>query len=228
MGRLERKIERALTLAFIKALVWVLLTPFKFIGWLFTQKKSKTINSSGYVVLTDTGELEHRHIAMKILGRKLNRDEIVHHINGVKIDNAISNLCLMNNEKHEHFHSWLRWKKEKSGKYPTIKNQRQVLKKEYGGLLLDSVDRKLENETPKSSSIQTSLLEELKTVRGMLATEHNVPAYMIFNNKTLEEMATKMPITEKDMLRIKGVGRVKVQRYGSFFLHEIREYRKSS
>ncbi len=97
------------------------------------------INEKGYVVLYQEDELEHRHIAKHILNRDLYQNEIVHHINGKKTDNVIGNLCLMDCEKHEHFHSWLRWKKEKSGHYPSIGHQKNVLEREYGGTLLENL-----------------------------------------------------------------------------------------
>lgn len=92
------------------------------------------LNSEGYIVIS---ELEHHYVAKQVLGRDLMPNEVVHHINGKKSDNNVKNLCVMDAEKHEHFHSWLIWKKEKSGSYPSINNQKKVLEQEYGGTLLE-------------------------------------------------------------------------------------------
>jgi hypothetical protein len=100
---------------------------------------TKSIDENGYVLLSPINEFEHRYIAKKRLGRDLAQDEIVHHINGKKADNEIGNLCLMDREKHEHFHSWLRWKKEKDGGYPSFSDQKRVLVEEYGGTLLENL-----------------------------------------------------------------------------------------
>lgn len=116
--------------------------------WLRSILKSrpaKHTDSRGYVVLSDLKELEHRSIAKQILKRELKQNEIVHHINGKKTDNRIWNLCLMDREKHEHFHSWLKWKKEKSSRYPSIKVQQKTLEEEYDGMLLG----KLKSADPK-------------------------------------------------------------------------------
>lgn len=120
----------------------ILLLGIAFLIWAITSIFSKPksyIDSRGYVVLTKFNELEHRYIAKQVLKRDLARNEIVHHINGKKTDNSVSNLCLMDREKHEHFHSWLMWKKKKSGKYPPFSDQRRILESEYGGTLLEFV-----------------------------------------------------------------------------------------
>ena len=228
MGRFERKIERILTRAFFKAVVWVLLSPFKLLLWLFKVKQKREINSRGYVFLTEVEELEHRYIAMQLLGRKLHSDEVVHHINGLKTDNQIGNLCLMNKEKHEYFHSWLKWKKEKSGSYPNFKKQKNVLEKEYGGTLLENLNYLPESPNKETSKDKKQLLADLKGTRKTLASDNGVPLFMIFNNGTLDEMVEKLPTTEDEMLKIKGVGPVKMRKYGDSFLRNIKDFKKNT
>jgi len=60
-------------------------------------KGGKEITKAGYVRLwisRDKRVLEHRQLMEGHLGRKLNRDEVVHHINGNNADNRLANLQL--------------------------------------------------------------------------------------------------------------------------------------
>ena len=68
-----------------------------------------------------------------------------------------------------------------------------------------------------------SLWEALRACRQSLASEHNVPAYVIFHDKTLHEMLTYRPQTAAEMLGISGVGQTKLDRYGDQFLAVLRD-----
>ncbi|MFN2308084.1 MAG: DNA helicase RecQ [Paracoccaceae bacterium] len=65
------------------------------------------------------------------------------------------------------------------------------------------------------------LLSALKAKRRALAEKQGVPAYIIFNDRTLIEMAEKRPMTLDDLARIGGVGAKKLDTYGRDFLSVI-------
>lgn len=65
------------------------------------------------------------------------------------------------------------------------------------------------------------LLSALKAQRRVLAEAANVPAYIIFNDKTLIEMAETRPASLDDMARISGIGTKKLDRFGQDFLQVI-------
>ena len=67
------------------------------------------------------------------------------------------------------------------------------------------------------------LWEALRACRQTLASEHNVPAYVIFHDKTLHEMLAYRPQTAAEMLGISGVGQTKLDRYGDRFLSVLRD-----
>ena len=68
-----------------------------------------------------------------------------------------------------------------------------------------------------------SLWEALRACRQSLASEHNVPAFVIFHDKTLHEMLAYRPQTASEMLGISGVGQTKLDRYGDRFLSVFRD-----
>jgi ATP-dependent DNA helicase RecQ len=63
-----------------------------------------------------------------------------------------------------------------------------------------------------------TLFSKLKKLRSRLALEHGVPAFVIFHDTTLHEMVDKRPITKAAFQKLKGVGDVKLRRYGAIFL----------
>ena len=68
------------------------------------------------------------------------------------------------------------------------------------------------------------LYERLRAVRGELAQKASMPAYIIFSNATLADMAAQAPRTMDDFLQVSGVGEAKAKRYGKTFLKVIDEY----
>jgi ATP-dependent DNA helicase RecQ len=69
-----------------------------------------------------------------------------------------------------------------------------------------------------SSSVDGELLTLLKSLRLHLAREKGVPAYLIFNDATLLEMAARKPRNEAELLQVPGVGPAKLEKYGDAFL----------
>jgi ATP-dependent DNA helicase RecQ len=78
------------------------------------------------------------------------------------------------------------------------------------------------NESGESEDADMSLFDELRKLRKQLADERNVPAYVVFSDATLLQMAQKRPICEDDLLDISGVGPKKVAAYGAAFLKVLR------
>jgi ATP-dependent DNA helicase RecQ len=73
--------------------------------------------------------------------------------------------------------------------------------------------------------VNTDLLSELKKLRFSISREKNVPAYVIFSDKVLKQMATDMPVTTNQFLGISGVGMNKTDQYGEEFMAVIRKYK---
>jgi ATP-dependent DNA helicase RecQ len=68
------------------------------------------------------------------------------------------------------------------------------------------------------------LYGQLRQLRTELAREAALPAYCVFTDRTLIEMAAAAPRSEEELLGVPGVGAAKLERYGSAFLALIREF----
>lgn len=66
------------------------------------------------------------------------------------------------------------------------------------------------------------IYEALKTMRLKLAKEEGVPAYYIFNNKTLDDLIEKKPTSKEDLLKVFGLSEVKVGKYGEEIIGVIK------
>jgi ATP-dependent DNA helicase RecQ len=114
----------------------------------------------------------------------------------------------------------------------------------YGALLLTEASRPLlrgeqklnVREDPKPSAPRKkartalaevpdhdrALWEALRECRRRIATERNLPPYVIFHDATLRQMVAERPADRDALLRISGVGQAKLERYGDEFLEVLR------
>lgn len=88
-------------------------------------------------------------------------------------------------------------------------------------------EKALRERFPQSGTViaDSKLLADLKALRKRLAEKEKVPAFVIFSNATLEDMAKKQPKTMDEFLTVSGIGRVKAQRYSTAFLKELEKHR---
>lgn len=75
-----------------------------------------------------------------------------------------------------------------------------------------------------NKSYDIKLFEMLKTLRKKIAREKNLPPFVIFQDPSLEEMATTYPTTNDELAQVNGVGMGKVNKFGKEFLAVIRKY----
>ena len=117
------------------------------------------------------------------------------------------------------------------GEYPIVKVTQKAKdllsgeKKLYLSLPkqeLDPAPARKESLDPASQR----LFDQLRLLRRELAAAAKVPPYVVFSDATLQEMARTRPVTKEQMGKISGVGTVKLERYGEFFLQEIRSFQQ--
>jgi ATP-dependent DNA helicase RecQ len=77
-------------------------------------------------------------------------------------------------------------------------------------------------EVPTLSGADEALLARLRDLRRMISREEQVPAYVVFPDRTLAEIAVRRPADASAMGKIRGVGPVKLERYGERFLDVVR------
>ena len=99
----------------------------------------------------------------------------------------------------------------------------------YGAapLLMRSDREKLPASRPIPMELEgedAELFRHLRSLRARTARFQGIPAYMVFSDKTLREMAVRRPATMAELRAVGGVGSAKAERYGKQFLEEIRKF----
>ncbi|NCF20308.1 MAG: DNA helicase RecQ [Haliea sp.] len=83
---------------------------------------------------------------------------------------------------------------------------------------------KRQTRTPLPVDIDVALWEALRDCRRELAEQQGVPPYVIFHDRTLQEMCTILPQSLSQFGRITGVGERKLEKYGQTFLQVIEDH----
>lgn len=79
-------------------------------------------------------------------------------------------------------------------------------------------------EKSKTQVLREELFERLVQLRRLMAQKQGVPPYLIFSDATLEAMAERRPVNDRDMQQISGVGERKLQLFGDAFIGAIRSF----
>ncbi|MCV6606726.1 MAG: DNA helicase RecQ [Campylobacterales bacterium] len=116
------------------------------------------------------------------------------------------------------------------GEFRTLKVTsigRQILKGEKVDIdashfVIEKSFKEYKKEEPKNETF-----EKFRELRGNLAKEESVPAYLIFSDKTLIEISNKLPTTESEFLGISGVGEAKLEKYGEIFIDFCKEIKET-
>ncbi|MGB9374853.1 MAG: HRDC domain-containing protein, partial [Jiangellales bacterium] len=74
---------------------------------------------------------------------------------------------------------------------------------------------------PPLAAADQSLFDALRAERARIAEEASVPAYVVFHDSTLREMATRRPADAVALRQVPGIGAAKMEKYGEQFLAVI-------
>jgi len=140
------------------------------------------------------------------------------------------------NDKHA-VHNWIEQLVgqgfvEKTGEYNVLSvtaEGRRVLKGEVVPRLLRPApkrerERKAKVATESWEGVDKGLFETLRKLRAALARKRGVPAYVIFGDAALRDMARRRPSTLQHFIDVKGVGQAKCDQYGRIMIEKIRAY----
>ena len=75
-----------------------------------------------------------------------------------------------------------------------------------------------------ATSFDKNLVHILQKIRKQIAEEKNIPPFIVFQDPSLEDMATQYPINMEELRNIIGVGKGKAEKYGSAFITAIKQY----
>lgn len=103
--------------------------------------------------------------------------------------------------------------------WEVMRNQRQVR-------LVQAKEKLQKTRFDENSwdGVDAGLFEYLRNLRREIASERNVPAYVIFSDATLRDMARQRPNSTTAMLGVRGVGEKKLADLGDRFVSEIKSY----
>jgi formiminotetrahydrofolate cyclodeaminase len=94
------------------------------------------------------------------------------------------------------------------------------------GVALGSMVGSLTVGKKKYAAVEADIIAlnvRAEALRKRLAAKQKLPAYMVFNDSTLRQMALKKPLSVEELLNIPGVGEKKAARYGQEFLSVIED-----
>ncbi|MFM8346950.1 MAG: RQC domain-containing protein, partial [Bacteroidota bacterium] len=89
---------------------------------------------------------------------------------------------------------------------------------------IDDEEESSERATGTTKAYDPKLFEMLKVLRKQIARQRELPPYVIFQDPSLEEMATVYPTTTEELASVNGVGMGKVNKFGKEFLDLIQKY----
>jgi ATP-dependent DNA helicase RecQ len=108
---------------------------------------------------------------------------------------------------------------------PVLRGERKVQLRQYQ----KPVKKKRESAKPKGyvetdlSTVEQAIFDKLRWWRVETARKHNVPAYVIFHDVTMREIAKMKPVSLGDLRNVSGVGEKKLETYGEEIVALIAE-----
>ncbi|MGF1564145.1 MAG: RecQ family ATP-dependent DNA helicase [Flavobacteriales bacterium] len=144
-----------------------------------------------------------------------------------KFWNAVARQCVVNGFADKEVESYGVLKLTEKGRAFLEKPYSIQLIKERDFSDVDTVDEGVPqagNRNQSTGTVDPTLMGLLKDLRKTVAKQKNLPPYVVFQDPSLEEIATHYPITIDELTMISGVGRGKAMKFGQPFIDLIKRY----
>jgi ATP-dependent DNA helicase RecQ len=105
-----------------------------------------------------------------------------------------------------------------------LDNPTSIMISEKHDFTVEDEDEDGEREPIPQMAYDEALFSILKSLRKKIAKEKGFPPYVVFQDPSLEEMATTYPTTEEELSQINGVGKGKIEKFGRPFIEAISDY----
>jgi ATP-dependent DNA helicase RecQ len=160
--------------------------------------------------------IAYKHNLLPLFGKGKDQD--------VAFWNAVSRQCLVSNLLSKEIESYGTLKLTDKGK-DFIKNPVSfTLLKEHNYTGEETDDYIATTKAGSQNVTDENLYKMLLDLRKKISQQKNIPPFVIFQESSLQDMATQYPITKEELANIVGVGQGKAARYGKPFLELINEY----
>ncbi len=90
--------------------------------------------------------------------------------------------------------------------------------------ILEKTEKPKKSKAPRPEIIHLDLFEALKNLRSELAFTEDVPHFQIFTQETLYALCEELPVTEKQLKKTHGIGKVRLKKYGEQIIDIIKAY----
>lgn len=105
-----------------------------------------------------------------------------------------------------------------------LKNPTAIMVSEKHDFTSDEEEEGTDAQPLSGTAYDETLYHILRSIRKKVAKDKGLPPYVIFQDPSIEEMATTYPTTSEELSRVNGVGRGKVEKFGTPFIEAIKEY----
>lgn len=94
--------------------------------------------------------------------------------------------------------------------------------------ILDKPEKKKKKRTVVTSTAHKKLFEELQLFRTSVSNSEDIPPFQVFTQKTLFELCELLPMDKSQLIKVNGMGKIRVNKYGDEILEIINDYAKAN